>query len=131
MMKILFPAQTGFATPFAPADSARAASGADTMVSPVLEMVSFRLEQGATDTAFLAAAKATEAPLRCQPGFLRRSLVGAPDGTWTDLVEWTDMGAAQAGAQAMMAEPAFQPFMALIDMGSVSMGHPVIRWRMD
>ena len=131
MTKMIFPAQNSFATPLASADSARSASGGRKKGTRVLELVSFRLVHGATDTAFLDAAKATELPLRRQPGFLRRCLAVDADGNWTDLVEWTDMNAAQTGAQAMMGEPAFQPFMALIDMGSVKMGHSVVRWRMD
>ena len=129
MKSLLFPALTLATVALAPADSARA--GGDPGAAPVLEMVSFRLTTGTTTDAFVTAAKATEAPLRRQPGFVRRTLVMGADGTWTDLVEWTNMEMAESGAQAMMAEPAFQPFMALIDMASVRMGHPAIQWRMD
>ncbi len=109
-----------------PADIARAGGGA-----PVLEVVSFRLIQGTTDAAFLAAAHATEAPLRRQPGFLTRQLTRAEDGTWTDHVTWATHGQAMAAAKAMMAEPAFGPFIALIDPASMQMRHDTILWRMD
>lgn len=97
----------------------------------MMEIVSFRLVAGTTDAAFLAAAQGTEAPLRAQPGFVHRALTRAEDGTWTDHVIWASMANAMAGADAMMAEPAFQPFMALIDGPTVAMRHDPVHWRMD
>lgn len=110
----------------APADAARA--GGD---GPVLEVVTFRLVAGTTKDQFLAAARATESPLHRQPGFVSRRLTLAEDGTWTDLVTWASLPQAHQAAQVMMAEPAFQPFMAMIDMGSVQMRHDQILWQMD
>jgi hypothetical protein len=114
----------------APADMTRAdmAPGGD---GPVLEVVTFRLAATATEAAFLTAAEATAAPLRRQPGFVARSLTRGEDGTWTDLVTWTSLSAAHAAAQAMMADPAFGPFVALIDPASMQMRHDTILWRMD
>lgn len=109
----------------APADSARGAG------VPCVEVVTFRLVAGADPAAFLAAARATEGPLRAQPGFLRRRLVLGAEGQWTDWVEWRDAASAQAGAEAMMAEPAFGPFMALIDGASVAMRHDALIFAMD
>jgi hypothetical protein len=109
-----------------PADMARA--GGD---SPVLEVVSFRLIPGTPEADFLAAARATEAPLRRQHGFLSRQLTRSEDGTWTDHVTWASLPVALAASEAMMAEPAFQPFMALIDMPSVKMRHDPILWQVD
>lgn len=110
---------------FAPADSARGAA------APCVEVVTFRLLPGADAAAFLAAARATEAPLRDQPGFLRRRLVQGADGQWTDWVEWRDRAAAGAAAEAMMADPAFGPFMALIDGASVVMRHEALTFATD
>ncbi|WP_309666215.1 hypothetical protein [Tabrizicola sp.] len=98
---------------------------------PVMEVVRFRLKAGNAEAAFLNAAKATETPLRAQRGFVRRALTRAEDGFWTDHVIWSSMAMAGAGADAMMAEPAFQPFMAMIDGPTVSMRHDRIHWQMD
>ncbi len=114
----------------APADAARADS-APMGDSPVMEIVSFRLVAGTSDAAFLAAAKGTGTPLQAQPGFVSRSLTRTDDGTWTDHVLWSSMAAAMAGADAMMAEPAFSPFMALIDGPTVTMQHAPVWWQMD
>lgn len=97
----------------------------------VQEVVRFRLLPGTDAAAFLAAARATAAPLRHQPGFLRRALLRHEDGSWTDQVDWADRPSAEKAATAMMAEPAFQPFMALIDMATLAMDHPDLLWRMD
>ncbi len=96
-----------------------------------VEVVTFRLVEGGDPAEFLAAARATEAPLRTQPGFLRRRLVQGADGQWTDWVEWRDAAAAQAAAEAMMAEPAFGAFVALIDEASLVMRHETVIFAMD
>ncbi len=113
----------------APAEAARAQ--APEPGGPVLEVVTFRLLAEAKDAAFLTAAEATASPLRSQPGFLSRSLTRTPDGVWTDHVLWSSQATADAGAVAMMAEPAFAPFMALIDGPSVTMRHDPVVLRMD
>jgi len=112
-----------------PADLARA-DGTPTD-SPVMEIVTFRLVAETSDTTFLAAAQGTATSLKEQPGFLGRSLTRSDDGLWTDHVLWSSMAAATAAAKAMMAEPAFAPFMALIDGPTVTMRHDPLLWRMD
>jgi hypothetical protein len=113
----------------APADTLRADTAP--AAGPVLEIVSFRLVAGTTDAAFLAAAKGTATALQAQPGFVRRSLTRAEDGIWTDHVLWSSQPAAMSAAEAMMAEPAFAPFMALIDGPTVQMRHEPVLWQMD
>ena len=109
----------------APADAK--AGGGD---GPVLEVVRFRLVAGSDEAAFLQAAKATEAPLRAQAGFVSRRLVTDGQGGWTDVVEWASMAAAGVAAEKVMADPAFALFMAMIDPTSVQMEHLPIRWQM-
>jgi hypothetical protein len=109
----------------APADSGRGAQAS------CVEVVTFRLVPGTETAAFLQAARATEAPLRGQPGFLRRRLVEGADGQWTDWVEWRDCPSAHAAAEAMMAEPAFGPFMAMIAMDTMVMRHEALAFAMD
>lgn len=89
----------------------------------VIEYVTFTLTPGTDEAAFLAAARGTEALLRRQPGFLSRQLSRGPDGRWTDAVSWASMAEAEAAPQAVMADPAFAPFMALIDGASAEMRH--------
>lgn len=97
----------------------------------VAEIVTFRLIPGTAPAAFLVTARATEAPLRAQAGFLRRRLTHGDDGLWTDFVEWRDLASARAAARAVMAEPDFAPFMALIDGPTVTMRHAPIALAMD
>lgn len=109
---------------FAPADAQTGAGG------PVAEIVTFRLLPGLDQTGFLALARATEAPLAAQPGFLRRSLSVDDTGLWTDYVEWTDLPTALMAAEAVMADPAFAPFGQAIDPQGMVMRHAPILWRM-
>jgi hypothetical protein len=111
---------------FAPADSA----GASSTVVPVMEVVTFRLTPGITDAAFIVAAKGTEAMVAAQPGFVRRSLLRDDAGEWTDSIEWQSLAQAQTAAEILMANPAFAPFGAAIDMTSLSMRHTPILWQM-
>ena len=120
-----------FAPHRALADAGTGAPVAPSPSGPVLEVVRFRLTKGASQSAFMRAAEATQAPLRQQPGFVARQLVCDATGLWTDLVTWRDSGAAEAGASAMMADPAFGPFMALIEGATVEMSHPLLMMRMD
>jgi hypothetical protein len=96
--------------------------------TPVAEIVTFRLFAGTTPDAFRALAQATGPAVARQPGFLRRTLSADPDGLWTDHVEWTDMESAMAAATAVMADPAFAPFAAAIDMQTLTMRHAPVVW---
>ena len=100
------------------------------MHAATLETVTFRLLPGTDPAAFLAAAAATAGPVARQPGFRDRRLVQGDDGRWTDLVAWSDLAAAQAAAEAIMAEPAFAAFAALIDPEGMEMRHDAIAWAM-
>lgn len=62
-----------------------------------------------------------------QPGFVRRTLAVEDDGLWIDMVVWQSMDAAKAAGEKFMAELAGSPFMAMIDVKSVSTRHaPVV-----
>lgn len=97
----------------------------------VIEYVTFSLVPGATEAAFLAAAKATEALVRRQPGFVSRRLSRGTDGRWTDAVTWASLAEAEAASPAVMADPDFHPFMALIDGPSAQMRHETLALTMD
>ncbi len=109
-----------------PADIARGAPD-----GPVMEVVTFRLTTATDPDAFLAAARASAAPLRGQPGYVSRRLLSDGAGTWTDLVEWRSLAEAQDAAKVVMADPAFGAFVAMIDMATVTMRHQPILWSMS
>jgi hypothetical protein len=92
----------------------------------VIEYVTFALVPGADEAAFLAAARGTEALVRRPPGFRSRQLSKGPDGHWTDAVTWASLAEAEAAPQAVMADPAFAPFMAMIDGPSARMRHEAL-----
>lgn len=97
----------------------------------VVEAVRFRLKPGLRDADFLRIAQTTEAPLRGQAGFVGRQLVKDQDDLWTDLVTWASLAQAHQAAAEMMKDPAFGPFMGMIDEATVQMTHSEILWRMD
>lgn len=110
----------------APADAARAQGGA-----PVVEIVTFRLTEGADPAAFRAAAAATDAILAADPAYGARLLVQGADGGWTDIVRWASAEAAGAAAARMMDDPRAAPFMAMIDAASIAMRHDAVIWARD
>jgi hypothetical protein len=91
--------------------------------------VTFRLTPGTDRAAFLANAQRTEATIRRQSGFVARMLAEAEDGTWSDIVTWTSHAEAMAAAEAVMADPDFAPFGAMIDMSTVRMSHSALVWQ--
>lgn len=95
-----------------------------------IELVTFRLTPGADRLAFLDAARATEATVRRQPGFVARMLTEAPNGTWSDIVTWASHPQAMAAAEAVMSDPDFGPFAAMIDGPTVRMGHSALVWQL-
>jgi choline dehydrogenase-like flavoprotein len=124
MRFVILPLVTA-AIAFAAADTARGQAD-----SPVMEIVTFRLNPGVTDAAFLAAARGTAPMVAAQPGFLRRSLLRDDAGEWTDTVAWQSLAEAHAAAETLMADPGFAAFGAAIDMTSLRMRHLPILWQM-
>jgi hypothetical protein len=99
--------------------------------APVMEIVTFRLAPGTDPAAFRAAALVTDRLLSANPAYGPRALTCDEAGLWTDIVHWSSLAAAQAAAEAMMASPECAPFMAMLDMGSVSMRHAAVIWARD
>jgi hypothetical protein len=79
----------------------------------VVEWAPFRLADGVTSSALLAASdRLHDEVLRHQPGFLRRELLSGDDGQWADLVFWADRAAADAVMALAATEPAFGGYFA-------------------
>lgn len=89
----------------------------------IIEIVHFRLTTGSSEEEFLVEAEKASQFLKSRQGFVRRQLSKAEDGVWIDHVEWTDMGAARAAADALMKVPSLGAFIAAIDASSAVMGH--------
>ncbi len=95
-----------------------------------IELVTFRLNPGTDRAAFLENARRTEAVVRRQPGFLARMLTEGEDSTWSDIVTWASHADAMAAADAVMSDPDFAPFGAMIDGPTVRMSHSALVWHL-
>jgi hypothetical protein len=95
-----------------------------------IEHVTFRLHAGTDRAAFLDNARRTEAVVRRQPGFQARMLTEGADGTWSDIVTWASHADAMSAAEAVMSDPDFAPFGAMIDGSTVRMSHSTLVWRL-
>jgi hypothetical protein len=93
---------------------------------PVAEIVTFRLRDGIDQAGFAAAARATAARLAREPGCRGRTLSRDDHGLWTDNVLWADAATAEAAAAAVVADPAFAPFLAAIEPASVQLRHAAV-----
>ena len=109
----------------AAADTARA--GGET---PVAEIVTFRLAEGADPAEFTSAADAITPFLRRTGAVLSRTLSVDETGLWTDHITWTSMQVAKDTAADVMALPEAGPMMSLIDAETVIMRHAPIRFSM-
>ncbi|MDX5592980.1 hypothetical protein [Pseudovibrio sp. SPO723] len=93
------------------------------MTKQALEVVEFKLKEGANREAFMAAAHKTEAFVRGLDGFVNRTLSCSADNTWLDVVEWRDMAAAKEAGKKFMACEHVVEFCSFIDMDSTRMQH--------
>ncbi|HKH92206.1 MAG TPA: hypothetical protein VKA54_10390 [Gemmatimonadaceae bacterium] len=84
---------------------------------PVVEWAPFRVVDGVTEQAVLAASDSLQRDfLARQRGFVRRELLRGPDGQWVDLVHWEDEAAAHAVFTAAMESPVCAEYFKLMVM---------------
>ncbi len=95
----------------------------------VLELVVFKLKEGATREQLLATNDALSEWARQQPGFISREQAYDAEGDrWIDLLWWRTIEDARAASEAAMTSEACAPMFALIDEEATLMLHadPVI-----
>ena len=94
------------------------------MAKVVIEMTQFRLVNDVADQEFLRESEQVQHVfLEKQPGYIDRELLKDEAGQWVDLLHWETAAQAQSAAQSMLAEPACQGFIAMIDLQSITMLH--------
>ncbi|MEM6454613.1 MAG: antibiotic biosynthesis monooxygenase [Acidobacteriota bacterium] len=93
------------------------------MTAACIEIVTFRLRDETSIADFLRAASDLRVFLEAAPGFLRRRLSRADDGSWIDHVEWASRQAAEDAAVAIGRAPEAHAFIAAIDGASVILRH--------
>lgn len=85
----------------------------------VIETMTFRLNAGVDDAAFLAVDKRLQSDFAYQqPGLLRRTTArrrAADIDEWIVIDLWRSAGDADAGAARWERDPLAQEFMALVD----------------
>jgi hypothetical protein len=97
------------------------------MTTNVAEVVSFKLKPDVDETAFLESSRPVDAFCRAQSGFVSRRLMRDESGEWIDYIEWVNAGAASQAAKLMPKAEGVGPFLAAIDMTTLSMRHLSIR----
>ena len=97
------------------------------MNSTVIETVTFRLSDGASPEAFLAAAHDATAFMTDCPGFLRRRLSLQSNGTWIEHIEWAGLADAQAAAARIGTDERARAFVRAIDGPSVVLNHSELK----
>ena len=97
----------------------------------VMEIVTFRLNDGVDAEAFRQAARGIDRLLRDRGTASARTLVVDEDGLWTDIVEWCSMEEAKQAAEELVKEPEFAPLGAMIDGTSVQMRHAPVQHQME
>ncbi len=86
----------------------------------MIEILSFRLAEGASEEEFLRADKAVQEDFAYQqPGLLRRTTARGADGAWAVIDLWASAAAADACESRWGADPVAQKMMALVDRESV------------
>ena len=93
---------------------------------PCAEMVTFRLTDDTTKTAFLKASRKTVDVVEAFDGFISRSLSVDDSGLWTDYVLWVDHDKAIQAAARIAIDPRFAALGRMIEPSSVSMRHATV-----
>lgn len=87
-----------------------------------VEIVNYRLKDGVDDAEFLALNKVVGAEFTsAQPGFLRREIGQAEDGTWMIAVAWETAQHARDSISNIEAIPdTVKSYMGMIDRDTLS-----------
>ena len=96
----------------------------ESQAGKVLELVVFKLNEGASREQLLGTVDAVSSWIARQPGFISRDLAYDAEGDrWIDVVWWSSMEDAHAAAELAMSSESCAPMFALIDMESTLMVH--------
>lgn len=93
------------------------------MAQRIIETVTFKLKTGVNRAHFIDAAERANAFITSRPGFVRRRLSVAEDGTWSEHIEWDDMASAKGAATAIGTSVDAAAFLDAIDGSTVSLSH--------
>lgn len=88
----------------------------------VVELVKFELKPAVDSADFIQVAQQTQGFLSQQNGFIQRRLLRQQQ-QWMDVVDWSDLGAAEQAAKAFYECSECQPFMQMIDESSLQLWH--------
>ena len=93
-----------------------------------IELVIFKTKPEFCQKEVIEAANAVNPVVKKFKGYISRKLAVSKDGTWTDIVYWTDLESAEHAAQEVMKSEICQKFFEMIDEKSMSFMHlnPVI-----
>lgn len=92
----------------------------------VLELVVFKLNEGASHEQLLGTVNAVSGWISEQPGFISRELsYDSAADRWIEVVWWRSLQDARAAAELAMGSDSCGPMFALIDMSSTLMLHGV------
>jgi hypothetical protein len=90
----------------------------------VLELVVFKLGEGATREQLLGTVDPVSSWIAQQPGFISRELSYDAEGDrWVDVIWWNSKEEAHAAGELAMSSESCAPMFALIDMESMLMIH--------
>jgi hypothetical protein len=90
----------------------------------VLELVVFKLRDGATREELLPTLDAVSEWLKSQPGFISREFSYDAEGDrWIEIIWWSTMQHAKSSAEVALTAESCAPMFALIDEQSTLMVH--------
>ncbi|MGR3635605.1 MAG: antibiotic biosynthesis monooxygenase family protein [Shimia sp.] len=97
----------------------------------VLEIVRYRVKDGVTPEAALAAWEKSQPFANAQPGFVSRKLAHTSEGIFADIVEWETMEAALAVMEEFKVDkhPELADLVAVLDDDSVEIQHFTVSGR--
>lgn len=101
----------------------------DTTQSQVAEIVTFKLNDGVSDTEYLKLNLPSHAFSSNAKGYVSRQLSKGDDGTWTDYVLWETLEDAQAVQEQFMAQDFAPAMVGAINGETLTMCHQRVLWQ--
>jgi hypothetical protein len=92
-------------------------------MTTAIEVVTFKLKSDVSIEQFEQSQEGVNSFCKTQAGFIYRSLSKDDQGTWFDIVYWTDIDSAKSAGEAFMRDEKCQELSKLIDNTSVVMRH--------
>jgi len=105
-----------------------ALDGSTVVNKPVIEILTFRLQEGASEEEFVALSKHMQNTfVSKQVGYISRTTSKTEDGNWQIAVHWNTMADSEVSMAGFGSAEGAEGFLGLIDMETFKLSHSFVQ----